>query len=118
MARDAGDAGETNTDGGGTTTGTDGDEDRDSTDGGTETRSREPTRYHGHVRLDPVRYKRDFDRAAEEVIDRLSRLDGCEVSITIEIEAHRSSGFDDAIQRTILENGRALKFDGSAFEEA
>jgi hypothetical protein len=53
----------------------------------------------------------------EEVIERLTSLVGCEVEITLEINAKLAEGFDESTVRTISENSRTLKFEHYGFEE-
>jgi hypothetical protein len=53
----------------------------------------------------------------EEVVERLTSQIGCEVEITLEIDAKRPEGFDEGTVRTISENSRTLKFEHYAFEE-
>jgi len=74
------------------------------------------TRYHGTVSIDPQRANKDMAVIVEEIIQRLTGLRGTEVTITLEIEASRPTGFDDAAIRTISENSRTLKFREQGFE--
>jgi len=53
----------------------------------------------------------------EEIIERLTSQVGCEVEITLEINARRSEGFDESTIRSISENRRTLKFEHYGFEE-
>ncbi len=76
------------------------------------------TRFHASVSLDPTRPTPEFSRIADEVISRLSSLDGATVRVTVEIEAtNKWSGFSDATVRTVTENARTLKFRDAGFEE-
>ncbi|MFQ3648209.1 MAG: DUF499 domain-containing protein [Anaerolinea sp.] len=81
------------------------------------TRPRLTTRYHGTVSLDPQRVSREMATIVEEIIQHLTSLTGTQVSITLEISAERSSGFDEVTIRTINENSRTLKFKSHGFEE-
>jgi hypothetical protein len=54
---------------------------------------------------------------AEEMLMLFTQQPGVMVRISIEIEAESSSGFDDGIQRAVLENCDQLKFKNRAFEE-
>lgn len=74
------------------------------------------TRYYGRVALDPQRVNKDMGLIVEEVIERLTGLVGCDVTITLEINAQHREGFDEGIIRTVSENGRTLKFDHYEFE--
>ena len=75
-----------------------------------------PRRFHGTVELDPARVGRDAGKVAEEVIAHLTGLIGASVRVTLEIEAELPQGAGEAIQRTVMENSRALKFTTHGFE--
>jgi len=64
---------------------------------------------------DPQLYGRDFTTISREILDRLSG-DGVELEITVEIQAKNLKGFDEATERTVSENAKALKFDTAEFE--
>jgi len=74
---------------------------------------RRPSRYFGSVKVDPDRYSRDIGNVTREIIDRLAGA-GAQLEITIDIQASKSDGFDEAEVRTISENARVLKFDPSS----
>ncbi|WP_040158482.1 Swt1 family HEPN domain-containing protein [Nigerium massiliense] len=75
-------------------------------------------RFFGSVKIDPDRYSRDIGNVTREVIDRLSGA-GARLDITIDIQATKPEGFDEAEVRTISENARVLKFDpSSGFEKS
>jgi len=75
------------------------------------------SRYYGRVEIDPQRVNKDMGLIVEEVIERLTSQVGCEVEITLEINAKRSEGFDESTIRTISENSRTLKFEYYEFGE-
>ena len=79
--------------------------------------SRQPTRFHGAVRLDSARVGRDASQVADEVISHLSGLIGAKVTVTLEIQAEVPSGAPDSVVRTVTENSRTLKFTSQGFEE-
>ena len=90
---------------------------------GTSTPDRSPvapvkkaTRYYWSVPLDPLRLSRDTGRIAEEIIAHLASQAGAEVQITLEIAARVPSGASEQVVRTVLENGKTLKFSGQGFE--
>lgn len=96
---------------------------RDAPPDGTSTPDRSPvttakkaTRYYGSVPLDPLRLSRDAGRIAEEIIAHLASQAGAEVQITLEIAARVPSGASEQVVRTVLENGKTLKFSGQGFE--
>lgn len=70
-------------------------------------------RFFGSVKIDPERYSRDIGNVTREVIERLSGA-GARLEITIDIQATKPEGFDEAEIRTISENTRVLKFDPSS----
>ncbi|MBM7500903.1 putative AAA+ superfamily ATPase/ribulose bisphosphate carboxylase small subunit [Brachybacterium muris] len=75
-------------------------------------------RFFGSVKIDSDRYSRDIGNVTREVIDRLSGA-GARLEITIDIQATKPEGFDEAEVRTISENARVLKFDpSSGFEKS
>ncbi len=74
-------------------------------------------RYYGRVGIDAQRVNKDIGLIVEEVIERLTSQVGCEVEITLEINARRPEGFDESTIRTISENSRTLKFEHYGFEE-
>ena len=75
------------------------------------------SRYYGRVKIDPQRVNKDMGLIVEEVVERLTSQVGCEVEITLEIDAQRPEGFDEGTVRTISENSRTLKFEHHGFEE-
>ena len=75
------------------------------------------SRFFGSVTVDPHRYSRDIGNVTREVIDRLAGA-GARLEITIDIQAAKPEGFDEAEVRTISENARVLKFNpSSGFEK-
>ncbi len=74
------------------------------------------TRYYGRAKIDPQRVNKDMGLIVEEVVERLTSLVGCDVEISVEINAHLTEGFDEGTIRTISENSRTLKFDHFDFE--
>lgn len=75
-----------------------------------------PKRYHGSVALNPARVGLDAGNIAAEVIAHLVGLVGAKVTVTLEIEAEIPSGVPDQVVRTVMENGRVLKFTSQGFE--
>ena len=73
-------------------------------------------RFHGSVKLDPIRVGRDAAQIASEVITHLVGEVGADVTVTIEIAAQFPGGAPAHIVRTVTENSRALKFDSHGFE--
>jgi predicted AAA+ superfamily ATPase len=75
-------------------------------------------RFHGAVKLDPVRIGRDAGRVAEEVVQHLSGLVDSTVEVTLEIQANIPDGVSEKTVRDVSENCRTLKFGSYGFEEA
>ncbi len=73
--------------------------------------------FHGAVRLDATRFRRDAEKIAEEVIQHLLVHPGCSVDIDLEIRAWIPDGAPDALVRTITENCNTLRFTTYEFEE-
>ncbi|MDQ3654879.1 MAG: AAA+ family ATPase, partial [Chloroflexota bacterium] len=75
-------------------------------------------RYHGSVTIDTTRIVRDASAIADGVIQHLTKVEGARVRVAIEIEAEMPAGAPDDVVRTVMENGRTLKFRSSGFEES
>ena len=75
-------------------------------------------RFHGSVRLDPMRLGRDAADIAREVVQHLTALAGSQVEVTLEINAQLADGAGDGLVRTVTENCRTLKFTDYGFEES
>ena len=74
-------------------------------------------RFHGSVKLDPLRVGRDAARIGEEIIQHLSTLTGSKVEVTLEIRVDAPDGVPDKTVRDVTENCRTLKFESYGFEE-
>jgi hypothetical protein len=75
------------------------------------------TRFFGSKRLQADRYASDFKKLADEILTPLAATPGVRLTVTIEIEATTTDGFDDAKVRTVSENASTLNFEQSGFEE-
>ena len=75
-------------------------------------------RFIGNVSIDPMMGKVDTQSIFDEVIQHLDEYSGSTVTITLEIQAETDNpkGFDTALQRTVRENSRQLKFTIAEFE--
>jgi hypothetical protein len=79
-------------------------------------------RYEGRWELDPATAPGDIGarlRAiGDEVVRHLAAADGLDLfEVSVEVNAESSKGFDDRTRRTISENARNLRFDGSDFTD-
>ena len=74
-------------------------------------------RFFGTIDLDSTRLGRDAGMVAEEVVQLLKGLIGCNVEVTLEISAEFEENVPDNIVRTITENCKELKFKQYNFEE-
>jgi hypothetical protein len=74
-------------------------------------------RFHGSVKLDPIRIGRDAGRIGEEVVQHLSGLLGASVEVSLEIHAEIPDGAPEKTVRDVTENCRTLKFESYGFEE-
>ena len=68
------------------------------------------------VTLDNTRIIRDMQKYLEEVITHLSENEGCEVKLTLEVDAHSDDGFSQGTVRTVSENCRTLRVENFGFE--
>jgi len=75
------------------------------------------THFYMSTQLDITRIGRDIQRLFEEVISHLTSVDGCQVEISLELNAKSSKGLSPQIVRTVSENCRALKVKDFGFEE-
>lgn len=75
------------------------------------------TRFYGVKTLNSDKIAVDFKNVADEIIANL-REEDTELVVKIEIEATKSTGFEEGQVRTVSENARTLKFDQSGFEES
>lgn len=73
-------------------------------------------RFHGRVRLNPLRVGADAGKIAEEIVSHLAALKEADVAVTLEIAADLPNGASDQTVRTVTENCRTLKFDVQGFE--
>jgi len=76
-----------------------------------------PKRFHGSVKIDPIRINRDAPTVSQEVIQHLLALNNARVEVTLEIVAEIPDGAPQDIMRTVCENCSTLKFDNYGFEE-
>jgi len=74
-------------------------------------------RFHGSVKIDPIRAGRDTSRIAQEVLQSFIGLSDATVEVTLEIQATIPDGAPDKIVRDVTENCRTLKFETFGFEE-
>ena len=74
------------------------------------------THFYGTIALDPIRAKLDFVSLIDEVVQNFTTDLGVEVSITVEIQARKTAGFDGPTQRTIRENCNTVRFNSAEFD--
>lgn len=77
----------------------------------------QPTRFVGTVMISPDRPAREIHQIVEAVVEQLTTLSGCSVSIKLEIDAERPEGFDRSKVRTITENANTLGFIDKKFSQ-
>lgn len=73
-------------------------------------------RYYNVLTLEPIQAKRQFADLADEIVQQFTVRPGVNVTITVEIQAESSIGFDAGIQRAVTENCTTLKFPPGSFE--
>jgi predicted AAA+ superfamily ATPase len=71
---------------------------------------KDPTRFTGTVMISPDRPARDMHQIVEAIVEQLTTLHGCEVSLRLEIDAEARDGLDRNKVRTLLENASTLGF--------
>jgi hypothetical protein len=86
---------------------------------GAELLQEEPKNKHFFMsaRLDNTRIGRDIQKLAEEVISHLTSVPGCQVDISLELNANSPEGFSHQTVRTVTENCQTLKVKGFGFDE-
>ena len=75
-----------------------------------------PTQFYASAELDPVKAKMQFATLVDEVIQQFTAKHGVNVTISIDIQASSSGGFDDSLQRSVKENCNVLKVNTYEFE--
>lgn len=60
--------------------------------------------------ISPERPARDIHQIVEAIVEQLTTIQGCDVSIRLEIDAEAPGGLDRAKVRTLLENATTLGF--------
>jgi pSer/pThr/pTyr-binding forkhead associated (FHA) protein len=73
------------------------------------------SRYLGKVSFDAKQINGDLNTLAQEVVKRLAGLEGCDVKVSVEIEAQTAGSFDEELRRSISESTQKLKFSKSDF---
>lgn len=71
-----------------------------------------PSRFYGTVELDPVTAQMKFTEIQREVLQHLQSAPNARLSVRIDIESENPDGYEEQTVRTVLENARALGFDG------
>ncbi len=74
-------------------------------------------RFFGTIDLDPVKAKYQFSQIADEVIQPFTTQPDARVTISVEIHADSTKGFNESTQRIVRENSKTLKFKNAEFEE-
>ena len=60
--------------------------------------------FYGSLNLDPVKAKMDFSTIVDEVIQQFTTKLGVDVTISVEVQAKYTDGFDESLQRSVKEN--------------
>ena len=74
-------------------------------------------RFFGNIDLDPVKAKYQFSQIADEVIQPFTTQPDARVTISVEIHADSTKGFNESTQRIVRENSKTLKFKNAEFEK-
>ncbi len=78
---------------------------------------RKNTRFYMSAELDTTRINRDVQRLVEEVISHLTSVDGCQIKVSLEVNAEVPNGMPQPTVRTVSENCRTLRIQSFGFEE-
>ncbi|HIJ85291.1 MAG TPA: ATP-binding protein, partial [Magnetococcales bacterium] len=73
--------------------------------------------FYATVKLDPVKAKINFATIVDEIIEQFTSRLGVDVTISVEIQASKTDGFDETVQRTVKENCNVLRFVSAEFED-
>lgn len=74
-------------------------------------------RFYGRVNINPFKAKMQFNEVVDEVVRLFAEQTMAKVTITIEIDAEREAGFNEALVRAVKENCNTLEFGSAEFEE-
>ena len=72
-------------------------------------------RFYGNTQIAPIQAKMKFADIVDEIVEQFTSKTGVNVSISVEIQASSSEGFDENIQRSVKENCSVLKIDPAEF---
>ena len=72
--------------------------------------------YFGSAKLSPMSVGRQVSSIQDEILDHLSKIEGVDLKITLEIEAKTNDEIKEEIRRIVEENAKTLKFKTSSFE--
>ncbi len=72
--------------------------------------------YFGSAKLTPMSVGRQVSSIQDEILDHLSKIEGVDLKITLEIEAKTDDEIKEEIRRIVEENAKTLKFKTSSFE--
>ncbi len=72
--------------------------------------------FYATVEVDPVTATVKFSEIVDEVVQQFTSKLGVEVTISVEIQAKNSEGFDEALQRSVKENCNVLSFKAAEFD--
>jgi hypothetical protein len=85
--------------------------------GETQPAEKKNTRFYLSAKLDTTRINRDVQRLVEEVISHLTSVDGCQVEVSLEVNARIPDGLPHQTVRVVTENCRTLKVNDFGFED-
>jgi hypothetical protein len=79
--------------------------------------AKKTTRFYGSVKLNTLKLASSAGQIGDEIVKHLAGLVDADVDVVLEVRAHVRSGIPDAVQRTVGENAKTLKFQTFEFEE-
>ena len=75
------------------------------------------TKFYMSAKLDNIRINHDVQNLVQEVISHLQNDDGCDLELTLEVNASKAEGFTQPVIRTVTENCQTLHVQSFGFEE-
>ena len=65
--------------------------------------------YYGSVDLNPARPNKHMSDIVQEITQHMSTQPGAKAKISVKVEIELPNGLDESVQRTVLENSKALR---------
>lgn len=82
-----------------------------------ETAAKPTTRFYMSAELDRTRIYKNVQSLYDEIISQLAELEGCKISLSLEVSAENGNGFSPDIIRAVSENCRTMNVKNFGFDE-